>query len=94
MCKCVNIDFGTYSNQTVLTYPIWFKSDKKSAGIDNCILSEIQSLWDSGIQTIESCCGHNKVDGYIAVPEEYINQMIAMGYKQYKDRPDLFYPKY
>lgn len=94
MCNCVSVDFGDYSNQTVLTYPSWFKSEKKSAGIDNCILCEIVTLWNSGIQTIESCCGHNKVDGYIAVSKEYINQMLTMGYKQYNDRPELFYPKY
>jgi hypothetical protein len=78
MCNCVNVRIQSYSNQTVLDYPEWFKSSKKvrAAGIDNCILEEIKSLWEAGIQTLESCCGHNQADGYICVVEEHIEDMI------------------
>jgi hypothetical protein len=99
MCNCVNVRIQSYSNQTVLDYPEWFKSSKKvrSAGIDNCILEEIKSLWEAGIQTLESCCGHNQADGYICVVEEHIEKMEALGYKRrpHPDgcRRDIFKPK-
>ncbi len=81
MCHCVNIEMGSYENQTVLDYPKWFVSGKKAAGIDNCILEEIKGLWEKGIQTTESCCGHNKAPGYISVLPEYIPAMMELGYK-------------
>lgn len=108
MCKCINIEIQSYDNQTVLQYPKWFKSEKtvRSAGIDNCILKEIKQLWRLRIQTVESCCGHNKAQGYITVLEKYSNRMIELGYKLYQSnfrnesgwdedgyRKDTFIPK-
>jgi len=109
MCSCNNVIIQSYTNQTVLEYPEWFKSSKKirAAGIDNCILEEIKSLWSQGIQTVESCCGHNKVTGYICVIEEHVEKMEALGYERrphsvfrneegYDEngiRNDIFYPK-
>lgn len=110
MCSCVNIEIQSYGNQTILEYPDWFESSKRvrSAGIDNCILEEIKSLWAFGIQTTESCCGHNKTQGYISVLEKphFINMMKGLGYEPYQSnfrnesgwdengyRPDTFKPK-
>lgn len=111
MCKCpLTTKVQDYSNQTVLFYPHWFISQKRhrAAGIDNCILDEIKDLWASGIQTDESCCGHNdQAPPYISVPDEYIPRMRALGYKNYEPfpgdvydagwlmlfRPDIFIPK-
>lgn len=96
MCKCVNVKIGSYVNQTVLDYPDWFwieSSLKLKAGIDNCILEEIKSLWANGIQTVESCCGHNKALGYIAVLPEHVQRMLDLGYEPLLDRPEMFKPK-
>jgi len=99
---------GSYANQTILEYPHWFVSERKvrSAGIDNCILEEIKDLWASGIQTLESCCGHNLpgVDGsagYICVVKKDVMAMRALGYKNHNhhqlrgrdDTDQFFYPK-
>jgi hypothetical protein len=86
MCKCVNIEVQSYDNQTVVDYPEWFVSEKsvRAAGIDNCILDEILYLWSKGIQTIESCCGHNKHQGYISVLEIHSDKMVNLGYKFYQ----------
>lgn len=85
-CDCINIEFGSYDNQTILDYPEWFESKKtiRKAGIDNCLLNEIKYLWEEGIQTMESCCGHNKAEAYISVLNKYHDRMIGLGYKQYK----------
>ncbi|GAH50580.1 unnamed protein product, partial [marine sediment metagenome] len=69
-----------------------------TANIDNCILEEIKFLWSKGIQTIESCCGHNKQQGYICVIPEAIKKMEKLGYKHYinpnqLDAKDFFIPK-
>ena len=72
---------GTYDNQTELV-----KNGRK-VGIDNCILKEIQHLWSLGITTVESCCGHNICDGYIAVIEDDILKMNTLGY--ITDHPDI-----
>jgi len=84
MCNCKNVELQSYSNQTILQYPDWFVSEKRIrvAGIDNCILAEITYLWSLGIQTLESCCGHNKVQGYICVAEGHEYKMVALGYKR------------
>lgn len=83
MCNCINIPMGSYANQTILQYPDWFVSERKvrAAGIDNCILEEIKTLWERGIQTSESCCGHNISPAYISVLPEYIPRMMELGYK-------------
>lgn len=108
MCQCINVEIQSYSNQTFIEYPDWFKSEKtiRGAGIDNCLVPEILSLWDRGIQTVESCCGHNKEDGYISVLNEHSDKMIALGYQYYRSnfrnesgwdengfREDTFVPK-
>lgn len=89
MCKCINVPLGSNANQSSLHAP-----DGKLIGIDNCILDEIKTLWSLEIVTIESCCGHNVTDGYIAVNEKSIWKMRAMGYKNYDHhRPEIFYSK-
>lgn len=97
---------GSYANQVILEYPAWFISSRRirSAGIDRCIAEEIQSLWEQGIQTAESCCGHNKAPGYIAVLNAHIPKMLELGYEnlilpgaegfgESGLRPDIFKPK-
>lgn len=110
MCKCVNVELQSYDNQRLVYYPDWFVSEKKHrcASIDNCILVEILGLWKQGIQTTESCCGHNKVQGYISVLEtpENFEKMKELGYEPYQSnfrnrsgwdengyRADTFVPK-
>ncbi len=78
---------GSYSNQTTLVYPDWFKSEHfiRVAGIDNCLVGEIKDLWNRGIQTTASCCGHNIVPAVISVIPEHIEKMEALGYEHFCD---------
>lgn len=87
---CRNVEMGNYENQVVLTSPF----TKRVVGIDACIVVEIQNIWKQGIPTIESCCGHNKTEGYIAVLTKYHDKMIALGYKsESSNRKGFFKPK-
>jgi hypothetical protein len=79
MCNCVDVNFGTYGKdggaRTALVTPLG-----RERWIDNCLISELQSLWEMGIKTFGSCCGHNKQNGYIDVDNEAIPIMLELGY--------------
>ncbi|MFA6974022.1 MAG: hypothetical protein WC238_04785 [Parcubacteria group bacterium] len=89
MCNCIDINLGTYK----AAIPMWFDLRKRVVDIDVCLALEIKNLWWMGIYTIESCCGHNKVDGYIAVDDSCIIHMLDLGYQEYQDKAGFFYPK-
>lgn len=52
-CHSYNWDIGE-TPEVVLTHY------GKSICIDACITEEIKSLWAKGIETVGSCCGHNR----------------------------------
>lgn len=78
MCKCNdNVKFGDYSRMDVIT-----TKEGKKINVDKCLTKEIEYLISLGVKTIECCCGHNKVSGYIAVGKESIDKMKELGYKR------------
>jgi len=107
MCNCNNIEIGSYNNQICIDIPSHmedYKNYRLSNGlkpvicIDNCILKEIQYLWNLGIKTTGCCCGHNKLDGFIGVVNEDVSKMKQLGYEVRVNeiRPndeDSFHPK-
>jgi len=76
-CDCKGDEIGTYTK----TIPIVNPFTNKIVDIDKCIVSQILGLWHKGIVTIESCCGHNKLDGYIAVEKQFEKQMLDLGFE-------------
>ncbi len=60
MCK-----WGT-DKKVTLCKPLKY-SNRVTIKVDSCIASIVQALNDSGIQTVASCCGHNKRPGTIAL---------------------------
>lgn len=96
MCDCVNVDMGTYDNVVDITPPIW--SSKSVISIDKCLFDEILDLWHFGIVTVNSCCGHNKLNPTILVSTNSIQSMRKMGYEPWENpsdkyRMDGFYAK-
>jgi len=75
-CNCVGVDFGTYE----FSMGIYLPWNGELATIDMCLHKDIFELWSMGVRTVESCCGHNKIRGYIAVEPEFIGQMKKMGW--------------
>lgn len=70
--QCIEAGHGTYRcYATVPGYNIC---------CDKCLVSEIQMLNDTGIQTIGCCCGHGEDVGYIQVSPKYIDEMKRLGY--------------
>lgn len=88
MCKCKNIEIGTYENTVTRIAPDFMLPLKNIFGeikkpyicLDKCIEDEIKFLWKHKIYTVGCCCGHNKLQGYIQVKEEHIQDMINLGY--------------
>ena len=80
--------------------PFWWETSRltRTFWIDECMVPEICYLiYAKGIRTVECCCGHGLVSGYISVDEPDIEKMESLGYKHErfrKNRKDLFYPKY
>jgi len=85
MCNCKNIYIGNYKRQVSMKDP--FNTRNRNDGwvcIDICICQEIAELWNNGIRTIESCCGHNTKDGYIITLIEDKEKMMRLGYTRHK----------
>ena len=85
ICHCTDVEFGSYDNQVSMLNP-W---TDKLVCIDVCIATEIGFLWNNGVKTLNSCCGHNiPMDyihshcqgGSIVVEEENIQKMKELGY--------------
>lgn len=49
--------------------------------IERCVLPEVQALWDMGIVTYCSCCGHSVDSGYTVVGEADKQRMLDLGYE-------------
>ena len=62
------------------TGPICAKG--KGFGIEKCILWELTRLWEQGIKTLCSCCGHGKYLPRIVVQEEDAQRMRDLGYEE------------
>lgn len=97
MCNCKpNItEQERYQQQIVVTPPFpEYVKNREAAGlsgsvcIDPCIMMEIQSLWDLGIQTRGCCCGHNILTPFVNVADESIEKMLELGYIQWHDDPE------
>lgn len=59
-CRSYNAQVGIIP-EVVLPRPDWLPVGERENGVpvDACIAPVIQRLWDEGVQTLSSCCGHN-----------------------------------
>lgn len=59
-CKSYNAQVGTVE-EVVLPQPDWLPEGERKNGVpvDACIAKVVQHLWDNGVPTLSSCCGHN-----------------------------------
>jgi len=67
MCDCrsynISADGG---NEVVVDAPEW--SERDTICLDACIAVTVQELWERGLHTLGSCCGHNKENPNIVIP--------------------------
>ena len=50
--------------------------------IEKCLLWELSRLWDRGIKTLCTCCGHGKYTARIVVDEKDAQAMRDLGYEE------------
>lgn len=61
--------------------------------IDHCVSEELHHLWEAGIETVCSCCGHGDDSrAFIRVKKEYAGKMLEMGYEPYEPHECLYHP--
>ncbi len=93
MCDCVDVAMGSYANTITLGwYPVMreYRDHRVNAGlsgdgicVDRCIVEQVIELWESGVRTCGSCCGHNKVPGMINVDPDDFDKALGLGFEPY-----------
>lgn len=85
---CVN-EFGIYDNMIILPIPKHmtvanegFYSTKTTVAVDPCIVEEIKTLWEQGIHTYGSCCGHGILKASVLVDKKSVQKMMELGYEE------------
>lgn len=80
---CADAPFGSYRNHIALPVPpgLDIGGETGAVGLDYCIAHEVYGLWQQGIRTRASCCGHGRMPGFIAVDERDEGRMAALGYE-------------
>lgn len=85
-CTCVNVPMGSYKNQVVVNTPVGNR-----VGIDRCLMPDIRQLWNMGIKTVASCCGHGIAPGVISVEPGFDGAMLELGYERMPVSPGQNY---
>ena len=89
--KCSEVGLGTYACTYNAALP-WthYKERLTIVEIDKCLFDEIRDLWELGIRTTASCCGHAKAPAVIAVRKEDVERMKELGYINLKDTQGVY----
>lgn len=60
-CKSYNWDIGE-TPEVILPRPDWMQDGERVNGVpvDACIADVVEHLWDKGVITLNSCCGHGR----------------------------------
>ncbi len=74
-CHCVDVEPGTYDNQVSM-----LDANEKWVCIDTCIATAIGWLWHHDVVTLNSCCGHGRMNPTVIVAEESIARMLELGF--------------
>lgn len=70
---------GTFMCEQAVLYPL---GRNRLIHVDRCLIPELQSLWNLGIETGGCCCGHFEKGGFIQVFPEQSGAMRALGYEE------------
>lgn len=93
-CTCVGVELGTYANAVSLYPPPGLGITRIPVTVDRCIALEVVDLWNLGICTLNSCCGHGKVPPMLIVAKRDEERMRELGYAVLPmDGPTTFIPK-
>lgn len=88
-CSC-GVACGELSDQVSLPY---FMPSGQSVWCDSCLVPEVMDLWESGVVTVASCCGHRTTIPVISVSTPQIQLMKSMGYVAIPDDECSFFSR-
>jgi hypothetical protein len=84
MCNCHSYNMDTGDNPNIILYPpshIGFTYPDgepiETVCVDACIAQVIQHLWDNGVKTMNSCCGHGKKTPSIILEDKSTDEHAA-----------------
>ena len=75
-CRCQqDVEIGNHANQVELETPAFMRAlgrvgcltFRETTSVDRCVASLVQALWERGVVTTGSCCGHNQRNGYVGI---------------------------
>lgn len=93
-CNCYGVAIGSHDVAVEVQTPPHMRAlgrigcyeFRDTLSIDICVLDLLQALWDRGVVTLGSCCGHNIMDGEIIVWQRQHDEWVAR-MKQHLARP-------
>lgn len=68
-CKSYNLEIGE-TPEAILTPPSWSEKQERGICVDACIAEVVKEIWRVGLITLGSCCGHNKENPHIIIPDD------------------------
>lgn len=76
MCDCISYNRPRPQQKTpsiVVNMPFFEpEGPTTEVSLDACIADQVKALWDAGIPTMSSCCGHNgEFPRHVVVSSEY-----------------------
>ena len=88
-CSC-GVACGDLSEQVTLPH---FMPSGQIVWCDSCLVPEIMSLWEQGVVTIASCCGHKTTIPVISVSQPQVQLMMDLGYVALPDDECSFFSR-
>lgn len=79
-CNCINVEFGTYERTVGMKCP-FIETNDGWVCIDICIARAIAEMWALGIKTLNSCCGHGKLEPTVIVDMKNVKHAWIHGYR-------------
>ena len=82
-CNCYSAIDGKGQESMMVKPPKW--SSKEWISVDPCVWPFVKALWDAGVETQGSCCGHGDDKPSVVVVFEDINKAITVAFETFPD---------
>lgn len=95
VCNCYSYNWCVGETpEVVLKVPQFLKpyigKERETICVDACIENDILLLWEKEIVTLNSCCGHNRIEASLVL-QENANEYISNSIRQiFGDKYKLF----
>lgn len=84
ICTCVDVEVGTHARAIAVRNPF----TGRLVDVDCCVVPWVVELWEQGVETRASCCGHGRYRPSVIVAPGYVDRMRELGYEVDAERSD------